>query len=395
MGDYGPDASRWQMQRGHSRSWPHEEIDWAPVELPASPPFPRHHRHWEESHRPAFSAYPAARSSVATSRQKSSVTRAASVLLSSPSGMRHHSSDNPLVSRPPAAPYLLRSSASSSEKAATFPYYTEQPQPDLSYRDLNPPLPADYFRSTSNSRRSVSLSPFGSDGETEFTRPTPVGYVGYDEYKCNAPERETSRSIYKESRLIPDSRNFRKDMSQEHRTSSTQRSSTRQSDMDASKQKRKQHLHSRSHKFESESDEEEMREERLTIKQKGTYPRRSHRQLRSRRGSGSRGPRDGNSSKSRKHESTSSTGSADETSKDDDTESETVDFNDDRQRRRAASRDTKRSISRHTTATNDHRRNMSRSESRIRRGVSDDFNPRVSSRRSVSRLSPGYDYKIT
>ncbi|CAK7228120.1 hypothetical protein SBRCBS47491_006796 [Sporothrix bragantina] len=321
-GDYGPDAPWWKMHRGHTRSWPHEENDWARMELPS--------------------------------------TR-----------------------RPSAVPSFLRASTAPIGKTAAFPYYNQQPRSNLrraaSHRDLSPRSAAHYFRSTPDSRRSMRSSLSESDGETELTRPTPIE-DDEDEDEYNAAGREATESIYVDKHALRDRMDIRKRPSQEYASSSSkQKSSSRQSQKQKQKQKRKEQERSRGRNRGGDFDEEEEQEETSIIQEEDKPPKRSHHRQRSRRSSGSRGG-GGGSSRGRRHETVIPEEVVEEQEADADTEMED-DYDDDRRRRRAASRHTRRSNSRHSPATHDRHREMSRSKSRLRHVDSDEFNPRASSRR--------------
>lgn len=177
------DSGAWaRMHRGQTRSWSHEEEenDWSRLDLPPSRPLP-HRRRGDPIPRPAKSAY-AAPPSTATSRQRPAVTRCASVLFASPSGMRHHNSDTPLLGRHPAVPSIPRAATAptgnlsfqqqnqqnqQSQQYQQYQQYQRSPSGSRrapSQRDLSP-----QYRSTPVSRRSMRSSLGESDNETDLT----------------------------------------------------------------------------------------------------------------------------------------------------------------------------------------------------------------------------------
>ncbi|KAL1903538.1 hypothetical protein Sste5346_000166 [Sporothrix stenoceras] len=289
--------------------------------------------------------------------------------------MRHHSSDTPLIGRPPAVPSFPRAATAPTGKAA-FQNFNPRARSDLrraaSQRDLSPRSAAHYFRSTPDSRRSLRSFLSESDNETDLTRPTPE--------QGDEDEGEDGRrtdSIYVDKQTLRDRMDIRKRPSQEyHSASSGKQRSSRQSQ----KQKQKQKQRGRVRGDDLDQDEDD--DDASILEPEQHSPRkRSHHGHRSRRSSGSRGAGGASSSRGRRHESIIPEESAEEQQVDADTEMDNGDLEDDRRRRRSPSRHTRRSVSRHTTATQDIRRNFSRSKSRLRNADSREFDPRASSRR--------------
>ncbi|ERS99902.1 hypothetical protein HMPREF1624_03270 [Sporothrix schenckii ATCC 58251] len=345
------------------------------MELSSSRPSPRHR--WDEIHRPAYSAYSAAPSSVATSRQRPAVTRAATLLLSSPSGMRHHSSDTPLIGRPPAVPSFPRASTAPIGKAA-FENYDPRAHPGISraslHRDLSPRSAAPYFRSTPDSRRSMRSSLSESDNDTDLTRPTPEE----DDKDEEDEDGRAADTIFVDKKALRDRMDIRKRPSQEYPTASSMKQhSARQSQNQ--KQKQRGRVRGDDLDLHEEGDEVAVAQQETQGFPQRSQQKRGHHGHRSRRSSGSRGAGGGSSSRGRRYESVIPEEATEDQQADADAEMDNDDFDDDR--RRTPSRHTRRSASRNTTATHDVRRDLSRSKSRLRHADSDEFNPRASSRR--------------
>ena len=372
-GDYGP----WgKMHRGHTRSWPYEEeeIDWSRMELPPSRPSPRRHR-WDEIPRPAYSAY-AAPSSVATSRQRPAVTRCASVLLSSPSGMRHHYSDTPLLGRQPAVPSIPRAATAPTGKISFQQQYQRSPSGSrraASQRDLSP-----QYRSTPVSRRSMRSSLGESDNETDLTRPTPEEDIDDDDIVGPA------RSVFAERTSLRDRLGgATKRPSQDFTSSSSSRQKPPRNQKSKQPKNQTKQKHARVDlDVDDDADEavphndlgreREKDRESSILQQEYQLPpqHNSYRQ-----------PSRGRSIQGRRREDPIREETPrEERQADARMEMDQDDFSDDRRRPRRKQtppRRTRRSLSQNPTD----RRNASRSKSRVRAKDSDAFNPRASSRR--------------
>ncbi|OAA65946.1 Zinc finger, C6HC-type [Niveomyces insectorum RCEF 264] len=397
-GDYGPwprmHHNHHHYHHGHMFSSPPRwETDWARMDLPSTLPSPRRRR-WGDIHRPAHSVFTAAApSSVATFRQRPAAARAASLLLSSPSplGMRHHSSDTPLLGRPSAVPSLPRASTAPTGKAAAFHYYGARSRSGsrtaASHREPSP-RSAHYYRSTPNSRRSMRSSVSESDGETDVTQATPTEDDDEDDDEGNDVAAE---SIFVDKDTLRDRLNMPRHESQKQRAQRAQQAQQAQEEQQA----------------QLETEEESTlleqpdlpRQPEVVQRQK---PKRSYHKHHHRHSSGSRGVGGSSSSRGRRPKSVIlEEVDAEEQQADADTELDPENDEDDghRPRRtpsrhasrnasRHTSRHSRRSMSRHTIAAQDWRRDQSRSKSRSRRdGSPDDWNLRASSRRPSTRYA--------